>query len=184
MSSGVRPDRTPAGLRCPRTFTTGQVARICATSARTAAKWIDTGRLKGHRLPGSEDRRVYEGDIVAFLEANGMRVPADLAPAATVAFALPAGAVPGALHAADPVALGVLLALHRVARAVVGDADGLALARSALAAVRARHPAAALVLVLSEGTQAPACEPGVVVLRQPLDLPAALAALGAREATR
>lgn len=174
MSDGVRRDRIPAGLLCPRTFTTGQVARICGTSARTVSKWVDSGRLKGHRLPGSEDRRVYESDVVAFLEAHKMQVPPDLTPPVTITFALRADALPGALHAADAVALGALLATRRIARAVVGDADGVAIARSALAAVRERHPAAALVLVLSEGTQAPACESDVTVLRQPLDLRAAL----------
>ena len=54
-------------------FTTGQVAKICGTAARTVAKWFDKGELKGYRIPLSEDRRVYRDDLEAFMEKHGIR---------------------------------------------------------------------------------------------------------------
>jgi excisionase family DNA binding protein len=53
-------------------LTTGQVARICQVSPRTVVKWIDSGRLKGYRIPGSQDRRVPRELLARFLEDNGM----------------------------------------------------------------------------------------------------------------
>lgn len=70
-----------AGTKVPRisdianteVFTTGQVARICNVAVRTAAKWIDAGKLKGYQLPGSTDRRVYRRDLIDFMQAHGLR---------------------------------------------------------------------------------------------------------------
>lgn len=53
-------------------FTSGQVATLCQVSPRTVSKWIDTGRLKGFRLPGSQDRRVMRAHLVQFLKDNAM----------------------------------------------------------------------------------------------------------------
>lgn len=53
-------------------FTTGQVARLCHVGARTAAKWIDSGRLKGYRLPLSRDRRVLRAELIAFMKRHEM----------------------------------------------------------------------------------------------------------------
>ena len=39
-----------------KVFTTGQVAKICKVAPRTVSKWFDSGRLKGYRIPGSQDR--------------------------------------------------------------------------------------------------------------------------------
>ena len=39
-------------------FTTGQVAKICKVAPRTVSKWFDSGRLRGYRIPGSQDRRI------------------------------------------------------------------------------------------------------------------------------
>lgn len=54
-------------------YTTGQVAKICNVAPRTVSKWFDVGKLKGYRLPGSRDRRIYQDDLLAFLRENGMR---------------------------------------------------------------------------------------------------------------
>ncbi len=53
-------------------FTTGEVAKLCRVSSRTAAKWIDNGLLKGWRVPGGKDRRVSRAALVEFLEAYQM----------------------------------------------------------------------------------------------------------------
>lgn len=48
-------------------FTTGQVAKICKVAPRTVSKWIDSGTLKGYRIPNSQDRRVPREHLKAFL---------------------------------------------------------------------------------------------------------------------
>ena len=53
-------------------YTTGEVARICHVAPRTVSKWVDTGQLRGYRIPGSRDRRIPAENLLAFLRANGM----------------------------------------------------------------------------------------------------------------
>lgn len=55
-----------------RILTSGQVARICRVSTRTAVKWIDSKKLKGYRIPGSRDRRVALDDLAKFIKQHGM----------------------------------------------------------------------------------------------------------------
>ena len=53
-------------------FTTGEVARICNVTIRTVIRWIDSGRLKGYRIPGSRDRRVTRRELVRFLRRHDL----------------------------------------------------------------------------------------------------------------
>ena len=53
-------------------FTTGQVAKICKVAPRTVSKWFDSGRLRGYRIPGSQDRPIPREHLVRFLKAHGM----------------------------------------------------------------------------------------------------------------
>lgn len=53
-----------------RDLTTGQVAKKCGVSAKTVQKWFDTGRLKGHRIPGGLDRRIPRINLIRFLKEN------------------------------------------------------------------------------------------------------------------
>ena len=53
-----------------RTLTTGEVAKICNVATRTVAKWIDSGELKGFRLPGGKNRRVLPECLIAFMKRN------------------------------------------------------------------------------------------------------------------
>lgn len=55
-----------------KVYTTGQVARICKVAPRTVSKWFDSGRLKGYRIPGSQDRRIPANHLADFLRDNGM----------------------------------------------------------------------------------------------------------------
>src|ERR1700756_103028 len=55
-----------------KVFTTGQVAKICKVAPRTVSKWFDSGRLKGYRIPGSQDRRIPREALIRFLKENGM----------------------------------------------------------------------------------------------------------------
>ena len=51
-------------------FTTGQVAKICHVAPRTVSKWFDTGKLKGYRIPGSQDRRIPREQLIRFMKDN------------------------------------------------------------------------------------------------------------------
>ncbi len=53
-------------------LTTGEVARICRVAPRTVSKWIDTGQLRGYRIPGSKDRRIPIQQLVRFMRAHGI----------------------------------------------------------------------------------------------------------------
>lgn len=55
-----------------KVFTTGQVAKICKVAPRTVSKWFDSGRLKGYRIPGSQDRRIPREQLIRFLKDHGM----------------------------------------------------------------------------------------------------------------
>ncbi len=55
-----------------KTLTTGEVAKICNVATRTVAKWIDSGELKGFRLPGGKNRRVMAENLIAFMKRNNI----------------------------------------------------------------------------------------------------------------
>lgn len=55
-----------------KVFTTGQVAKICKVAPRTVSKWFDSGRLKGYRIPGSQDRRIPRDHLIRFLKEHHM----------------------------------------------------------------------------------------------------------------
>ena len=55
-----------------KVFTTGQVAKICKVAPRTVSKWFDSGRLRGYRIPGSQDRRIPRDQLIRFLKENNM----------------------------------------------------------------------------------------------------------------
>lgn len=39
-------------------FTIGDVAKLCGVAPRDVSRWFDSGRLRGYRMPGSQDRRI------------------------------------------------------------------------------------------------------------------------------
>src|SRR5262245_55906271 len=55
-----------------KVFTTGQVAKICKVAPRTVSKWFDSGRLRGYRIPGSQDRRIPREHLIKFLREHVM----------------------------------------------------------------------------------------------------------------
>ena len=55
-----------------KVFTTGQVAKICKVAPRTVSKWFDSGRLRGYRIPGSQDRRIPREHLLRFLKEHNM----------------------------------------------------------------------------------------------------------------
>lgn len=57
-----------------QTFTTGVIAKGFQVAPRTISKWIDAGRLKGYRLPGSADRRVNRDEVIRFASEHGLPI--------------------------------------------------------------------------------------------------------------
>ena len=61
-----------------KTLTTGDIARYLDVNQRTVIRWLDSGRLKGFKLPGRGNNRVLVSDFIGFLEQNQMPVPESL----------------------------------------------------------------------------------------------------------
>jgi len=53
-------------------LTTGDVAKVAGVSVRLVHKWIDSGILRGYRLPGSRFRRIEPASLVLFLKQHGL----------------------------------------------------------------------------------------------------------------
>jgi excisionase family DNA binding protein len=60
-----------------RIYSALEVANLCGVVNQTAINWIRNGYLKAFMTPGGQ-YRVYEEDLVGFLEQRSMRVPAEL----------------------------------------------------------------------------------------------------------
>ena len=70
---GEKQENTLTGVPAmKKVFTTGQVAKICKVAPRTVSKWFDSGRLRGYRIPGSQDRRIPREHLIQFLKEHGM----------------------------------------------------------------------------------------------------------------
>jgi hypothetical protein len=147
--------------------------------------WFDAGHIKGYRLPNSRggddgERRVTAESLRAFLLKHGMPIPPELRATAAVSFGLLAGeAEEFATPIADPFAFGAHLACEKVDAAVIGDTQGMSLALSAIANLRARHPHAVVVLVASEdATGLESLDASVRVFRRPVEWAAVREAMG------
>jgi PleD family two-component response regulator len=55
-----------------KVFTTGTAATASGLSRQVIIKAFDTGRLKGYRIPGSQDRRIPREYLIRFLKENGI----------------------------------------------------------------------------------------------------------------
>lgn len=68
-----------------KVLTTGQIAKYCNVAPQTISKMIDSGQLRGFRLPGSMDRRVHFNDFVKFCGKLGYPIPGvDMQPASKI----------------------------------------------------------------------------------------------------
>ena len=54
-------------------FSTGEAAEICCVSQQTIIRHFDSGRIRGHRVPGSRFRRIPREELLRFLRDNDMR---------------------------------------------------------------------------------------------------------------
>ena len=59
-----------------RPLTTGDIAAYCHVTDRAVLKWIEEGKLKAYRTPGSHSRVNIE-DFLAFLKEYNMPIPKD-----------------------------------------------------------------------------------------------------------
>lgn len=157
-------------------LTTGQCAKIAHCARRTVAGWIDGGRLKGFRLPDSQDRRVHRAVLLDFLRDNGYPVngdgvlgtnppvlvlgqPAHVVDGLAAAFA--ASGVGVVAHPADTAVdwlrFGILYRDYRPCAVVLDDGCGLDVVRAIPAVLSAaerqpfvvlfRDPSAELVMI-------------------------------------
>ncbi len=58
-------------------LTTNEAARILGVSRPLVIQWIDSGQLKGFRIPGSTSRRIPREALVAFARQHGIPVAAE-----------------------------------------------------------------------------------------------------------
>lgn len=58
-----------------KSLTSGEIAKHCDVNLRTVIRWLDSGKLKGYKLPGRGNNRVRVEDFVAFLQAHNMPIP-------------------------------------------------------------------------------------------------------------
>ena len=62
-----------------RDLTTGEAAKFMRMSIQSVIRAVDTGTIKGYRLPGSLCRRVPASSVRRWLEENELPVPEELA---------------------------------------------------------------------------------------------------------
>jgi excisionase family DNA binding protein len=58
-----------------KALTSGEIASYCDVNLRTVIRWIESGKLKGFKLPGRGNNRVLVEDFVEFLERHDMPIP-------------------------------------------------------------------------------------------------------------
>lgn len=144
-------------------YTTGQVARLCRVAPRTVSKWFDSGRLKGYRIPGGQDRRIPVAQLRRFLVDSGFdpeviaKLPTDLPVALLVGMdRREREAVAGELagHQAESAGNGfeagmLVRTFGPPALAVIdlamGRAEGLSVARAVRVAAEGRGEAVRLI---------------------------------------
>lgn len=164
-------------------FTTGQVAKVCKVAPRTVTKWFDSGRLKGYRIPGSEDRRIPRGELVRFMRDYGIPLsllddsnPGVLAVGLSDAAVLRLGEIDGVRveRAADGFEAGLVVRESGVNVLVVSLADGVTavcrLVAAVLGVVRERVPVIAVGDVELEHEAEQLTAAGVVAVVPAADL--------------
>ncbi|MBQ0755983.1 MAG: response regulator [Amphritea sp.] len=58
-----------------KTLTSGDIANYLDVTQRTVIRWINSGKLKGFKLPGRGNNRIQTVDFVEFLKQNRMPIP-------------------------------------------------------------------------------------------------------------
>ena len=137
-------------------LTMGHVAKATGVAPKTAAEWVDTGMLPGHRIPtarGRKDRRVMLRDLIDFSCRHGIPVVPGFADEVVVAYGVPfaqTAANSGVVFATDPVGFGRELAFKVATLVIIGDGDGASAAVRIARQVRQWHRDAKLILVATD----------------------------------
>lgn len=66
-----------------QTLTSGEIAKYCDVNLRTVIRWLDSGKLKGFKLPGRGNNRILVSDFIRFLTEHNMPIPEELKPEAS-----------------------------------------------------------------------------------------------------
>ena len=53
-------------------YTLGQVAKICKVSRQTLKEFFDLGELRGYIIPGSEEARIPNEELIRFMKDYGI----------------------------------------------------------------------------------------------------------------
>jgi len=61
-----------------KSYSSGDVAKICDVTPRTIIRWISSGKLPAFKLPGRGNNRVSEDALLSFLHNNEMPIPREL----------------------------------------------------------------------------------------------------------
>lgn len=61
-----------------KSYSSGDVAKICDVTPRTIIRWITSGKLPAFKLPGRGNNRVSQEALLSFLHDNKMPIPRDL----------------------------------------------------------------------------------------------------------
>jgi len=62
-----------------KSFSSGDVAKVCDVNPRTVIRWIEAGKLNAFKLPGRGNNRVKHSDLLDFLQENQIPIPNELA---------------------------------------------------------------------------------------------------------
>jgi two-component system response regulator RpaA len=58
-----------------KNLTVNQAAKICRVAPRTVVKWVDSGRMKGYKIPATGLRTIPAVCLQDFLTAHGINTP-------------------------------------------------------------------------------------------------------------
>lgn len=63
------------GIKRARGYTTGDIAKMLHVAPQTVSKWFESGKLQGHKLPGSNDRRIHHESLARFVREHHFPMP-------------------------------------------------------------------------------------------------------------
>jgi len=61
-----------------KTYSSGEIAKICDVNQRTVIRWIERGSLAGFKLPGRGNNRVSRENLISFLNQYNFPLPTEL----------------------------------------------------------------------------------------------------------
>lgn len=65
-------------LKRKAVFTLREIANLLGEPWINVSRWFDSSRLRGYRIPGTQDRRVPKAALIEFLKSESMQIPEGL----------------------------------------------------------------------------------------------------------